>query len=172
MEPSGVPAQLPVFSAELLRIATDWWRDDDANLLPGEQGGRSVFVLDFWDGCRYFGYTRGSVFARLATLFSEFGAFGSNSFVLEHAARVPYVVRCLASGMTEGQARELRQLLVTQSPMELARSNGAMVRAADCCLAEGAEAGGAETGGSLSFHEAAKLGLLTPGTQDSRYECP
>ena len=110
MEPWVVPAHVPVSSAELSRLARDWWRAADDHLLIGEAGGRTVFVLDFWDGCRYFGYTRGSVFGRLATLLSEPGTFGFNPFVVGHAARVPYLVRCVASRMDERQARELRNL--------------------------------------------------------------
>ena len=156
MEPWVVPAHVPVSSAELSRLARDWWRAADDNLLPGEAGGRTVFVLDFWDGCRYFGYTRGSVFGRLATLLSEAGSFGFNAFVVGHAARVPYLVRCVASRMDERQARELRNLLVSEAPAHLTRFNGTTVRSAGCCLAtEGS------VGGGMPFHEAAELGLFT-----------
>ena len=142
-------------------------RADDDHLLPGEQGGRTVFVLDFWDGCRYFGYTRGSVFGRLATLLSEPGSFGFNPFVLGHAARVPYLVRCVASRMDERQARQLRNLLVSEAPADLTRFNGTTVRAAGCCLvSEG------PVGGGMPFHEAVELGLFTPERSDPGYECP
>ena len=113
--------------------------------------------MDFWDGCKYFGYTRGSVFARLATFFSEAGSSGFNPFVLGHAARVPYVVRCAASGLDEMQARQLRRLLVSEAPAELTSFNRTSVRVADCCLT-----GDVQAGGGLTFHEAAELGLFTP----------
>ena len=122
-------------SVELFRLTRDWWRVGDDHLLPGEQGGRTVFVVDFWDGCRYFGYTRGSVFGRLAKLLSEPGSFGFNPFVHGHAARVPYLVRCVASGLDEWQARQLRNLLVSEAPADLTRFNGTTVRSAGCCLA-------------------------------------
>ena len=157
MEPLLVPEPLPTSSEKLVHLARDWWRGEDARLLPGEAGGRTVFVVDFWDGCRYFGYTRGSVFGRLATLLSRPGGFGFNAFVLAHAAQVPYLVRCVASGMDERQARQLRQLMVSQAPVEMAGFNGTSVRAAECCLATDAQ-----VGGGLTFSEAAEMGLLTP----------
>ena len=147
-----VPNRLP----ELSRFARDWWRAADEHLLPGEHGGRTVFVLDFWDECRYFGYTRGSVFGHLVTLLSEAGSFGFNPFVVAHAARVPYLVRCVTSGLDERQARELRNLLVSEAPAQLTRFNGTTVRAADCCLAT--EGSG---GGGMPFHQAADMGLFT-----------
>ena len=157
---------LSASSPEILQLVRDWWGADDAPLLPGEEGGRTVFVVDFWDGCRYFGYIRGNVFGRLARLVNEPGNFGFNPFVLGHAARVPYLVRCVASRMDEWQARQLRNLLVSKAPEDFTTSNGTTVRAADCCML-----GESPVGGGVPFHEAAELGLFTPGTQDARYEC-
>ena len=147
---------LSLSSAELFRLARDWWQIGDDHLLPGEQHGRTVFVVDFWDGCRYFGYTRGSVFGRLAKLLSEPGSFGFNPFVDGHVARVPYLVRCVASGLDEWQARQLRNLLVSEAPADLTGFNGTTVRSASCCLAT--EGSG---GGGIPFHKAADLGLFT-----------
>ena len=157
--------EVPASSEKLVHLARDWWRDGDARLLPGEASGRTVFVVDFWDGCRYFGYTRGSVFARVAELVSEMPGLGSHPFAVQHACRVPYVVRCLASSLDARQARQLRNLLVLEAPAGSTGFNGTTVRAAGCCLVEEG------SGGGLTFHEAAELGLFTPGTQDSRYEC-
>ena len=52
-------------SADLSLFASDWWRDDDARLLPGEEGRRTVYQIEVRDGCQYFGYTRGGVFGWL-----------------------------------------------------------------------------------------------------------
>ena len=83
------------------------------------QGGHTVFVIEFYDGCKYFGYTRKSVVARVASLMSESGGWGSNAFVREHGGSVPYVVRCVASNMDQRQGRQLRDLLVARAPGEV-----------------------------------------------------
>ena len=100
-----VPGADPDDTRELLnyrdafKFARDWWHDDPVCLLPGEEGGHTVFVIEFYDGCKYFGYTRKSVVARVASLMS-----------------VPYVVRCVASNMDQRQGRQLRDLLVARAP--------------------------------------------------------
>ena len=49
-------------------VAKNWWRDDHFRSLPGEESQTTLFVVEFQDGCRHFGYTRGSVFGRLSEL--------------------------------------------------------------------------------------------------------
>ena len=108
--------QVPAWLAEQIKFARAWWHDDPVCLLPGEEGGHTVFVIEFYDGCKYFGYTRKSVVARVASLMSESGGWGSNAFVREHGGSVPYVVRCVASNMDQRQGRQLRDLLVARAP--------------------------------------------------------
>ena len=108
--------QVPAWLAEQIKFARDWWHDDPVCLLPGEEGGHTVFVIEFYDGCKYFGYTRKSVVAWVASLMSESGGWGSNAFVREHGGSVPYVVRCVASNMDQRQGRQLRDLLVARAP--------------------------------------------------------
>ena len=43
-------------------FAQDWWSTDRFRLLPGEHEDHTVFVIDFYDRCKYFGYTKESVF--------------------------------------------------------------------------------------------------------------
>ena len=47
-------------------FARSWWSDDRFRLLPGEEDDHTVFVIDFYDRCKYFGYTRDLVFYRAA----------------------------------------------------------------------------------------------------------
>ena len=129
----GVPDRF----VEMYLVARDWWRDDDVRSLPGEEGRTTVFVVDFRDGCRYFGYTRESVAGRVASLMSDLAGWGSNVFVREHAGSVPYVVRCVASNLDERQGRELRDLLVAQAPGDMSRRNGTTVTTSRCALNEG-----------------------------------
>ena len=108
--------QVPAWLAEQIKFSRDWWHDDPVCLLPGEESGHTVFVIEFYDGCKYFGYTRKSVVTRVASLMSESGGWGSNAFVREHGGSVPYVVRCVASNMDQRQGRQLRDLLVARAP--------------------------------------------------------
>ena len=38
-------AALQACPADQIRVARDWWRDDDARVLPGEESGTTVFVF-------------------------------------------------------------------------------------------------------------------------------
>ena len=94
----------------------------------------TVFVIDFSDGCRYFGWTRDSVASRVAALISDVGGRGANPFVQEHAGGVPYLVRCVASNLDEREARELRNLLVSQAPVVRGDGDGTTVVSSGCRL--------------------------------------
>ena len=83
--------QVPAWLAEQIKFARDWWHDDPVCLLPGEEGAHTVFVIEFYDGCKYFGYTRKSVVARVASLMSESGGWGSNAFVRDHGFVDPVI---------------------------------------------------------------------------------
>ena len=65
-------------------VVAQWWADDDVRLLPGEEGGTSVFVVEYEDGCRYLGYTGRSVVRRLSELMAGPFVRGSDAFVREH----------------------------------------------------------------------------------------
>ena len=103
--------------------------------LPGEEGGATVFQIEFRDGCRYFGYTEGGVFARVAALAGGRLGLGENQFVSEHAACVPYLVWCVASGLESSQARELRNLLVSEAPEGRTQRSDTTLESAGCWLA-------------------------------------
>ena len=140
--------------AEINLLARDWWGRDNPRLLPGECGGVTVFVLDFADGCRFFGYTGLPVFDRVSALVMKRGAYTTNDFVSGHAARVPYVVRCIVSGLGRGDARHLRDFLVSLGPSRSARAGRSVVGSPDCWLADDG------TGGdSLPFSEFGSLNL-------------
>ena len=89
------------------QFAKDWWSADRFRLLPGEEGAHSVFVIDFYDRCKFFGYTKEPVFHRAASLAARIDSWGPNAFVMEHAARVPYTIHCIKSGLNDLQARRL-----------------------------------------------------------------
>ena len=122
-------------TAQLARLAAEWWRDHQTSTLPGEEGGYTVFTLDFYDGCKYFGYTNESIQERVATLGSNIGPWQPSQFVMEHASdQVPYVVRCIASNLTKQAAKELREFLVALAPEEDLRDHGPATRANKCWI--------------------------------------
>ena len=97
----------------------------------------TVFQVEFRDGCLYFGYTEGSVFGRLAALAGDRLGPGENQFVSDHAAQVPYLVWCVASGLDGSQARELRNLLVSEAPEGRRRKGVTTLEGFECWLSGG-----------------------------------
>ena len=123
-------------TAESLQFAKDWWNDDAFRLLPGETDDHTVYVIDFYDRCKYFGYTKELVFYRAASLAAQIDSWAPNAFVMEHTARVPYAIRCIKSGLNDLQARRLRNMLVAQAPQNLLTRRGSIVQAPNCWLSE------------------------------------
>ena len=117
-------------------FARDWWNHDRFRLLPGEEDAHTVFVIDFYDRCKYFGYTKESVFYRAASLATNIDSWAPNAFVMEHAQRVPYTIRCIKSSLNDLQAKRLRNMLVAQAPQNLLTPRGCVVQTANCWLSE------------------------------------
>ena len=129
----GVPDRF----VETHLVAREWWREDETRLLPGETGVATVFVVEYADGCRYFGYTRKNVFGRLTELMGGSFERGSHDFVREHGQRMAYLVYCVTSGMERSCARQLRDELVSQAPVGVYWADGATVTTSRCSLREG-----------------------------------
>ena len=123
-------------SVDAAMVAGHWWQESDGPLSPGE-GGITVFEIVFQDECRFFGFTGKSVFERLVELSNGLVDVRSNSFVSEHCRQMSYVVRCVASNLDRGGARELRELLVAEAPDGGLRIDGTTVMSAVCWLKEG-----------------------------------
>ena len=132
-------------------FARDWWNHDRFRLLPGEEDAHTVFVIDFYDRCKYFGYTKESVFYRAASLATNIDSWAPNAFVMEHAQRVPYTIRCIKSGLNDLQAKRLRNILVAQAPQNMLTPRGCVVQTAKCWLSEPDDIQLAETG--LEIHQ-------------------
>ena len=128
------PSHPPDHIAELIEFTLDWWKEDVSRLLPGEQDDHTVYLIDFYDRCRYFGFTKELVFYRAASLAANIASWGTNSFVEEHAARVPYAIRCIKSGLNDLQARRLRNMLVAQAPENVLSGRGSVVQTPTCWL--------------------------------------
>ena len=121
------------------QLVNDWWKQELFRQLPGEEGNHTVYVIDFYDRCKYFGYTREPVTYRAASLAVPITGWRTNRFVEEHAACVPYVVRCVKSGLAELQAKRLRDMLVVQAPDNKRRSCGSIVQTSNRWLSCHAE---------------------------------
>ena len=139
MTQSDVPSHLPDRPMKHIQFAKEWWHDDEARLLPGEERGHTVF--DFYDGCKYFGYTKEQVFYRAVSLTTSYGGWGTNPFVEQHAQRVPYVIRCIKSNLDDHEARELRDLLVAQAPQNVERGRGKTIQTPNCWMFSDTEPG-------------------------------
>ena len=128
----GVPDR----SADLGLLARDWWQENDGRPLPGEAGGITVYAVEFWDGCRFFDYTQGSVFERVSELGFGPVEVWRNNFLSEHMGQMAYVVRCVAADLAVTDALELVTRLVVAAPrgMEL-RGRGALEHP-ECFLGE------------------------------------
>ena len=121
---------------EMNLVAKEWWSGADTRLLPGEEGGVTVFAILFWDGCQYLRLTDSDVFERVDDLVASHLYERQSSFVAEHCGRMGAVVRVVASGLDVVAAAELRDELVAQAPDEMRRVNSDLLEAPDCFLAE------------------------------------
>ena len=121
-------------SSESNQFAKNWWNDEKARPLPGEEQNYTVFVIDFFDGCKYFGYTKEFVAYRAASLSTPMGGWGPNAFVQEHAQHVPYVIRCIRSNLDDQGARSLRGLLIAAAPENVHRGRGSSIQTQGCWL--------------------------------------
>ena len=135
----ALPKRPPDHIAELIEFTLDWWKEDMSRLLPNEEGDHTVYVIDFYDRCKYVGYTREPVFYRAASLAAHIASWGTNFFVEEHAARVPYAIRCIKSGINDLQARRLRDMLVAHAPENVISGRGNVVQTPNCWLMRQAE---------------------------------
>ena len=131
---STAPSHPPDRVVERVLFAQDWWQSDAFRLFPGEESDHTVYMIDFYDQCKYFGYTREPVFYRAASLAAHIASWGTNIFVEEHAARVPYAIRCIKSGLNDLKARWLRDMLVDQAPQNILHGRGSVVQTPKCWL--------------------------------------
>ena len=125
-------SKLPDDLKERVQFARDSWDDDETRRLPGEERLNTVFVIEYYDGCKYFGYTKDHVAYRVAILSAYIGGWGPTLFVEQHARNVAYVVRCIESNLNDQDAKELRDIMVAQAPEEFHHSSGTTVQPRNC----------------------------------------
>ena len=126
--------ELPEYLKKRIQFARDWWHEDQTRRLPGEELLNTVFVIEYYDNCKYFGYTKEYVAYRTASLSAHIGGWGTHLFIQQHARHVPYVVRCIKSSLDDQDAKQLRNTLVHQAPTKFRRGSGTTVQSPDCWL--------------------------------------
>ena len=117
-------------------FVTEWWEHADGRRLPGEEGGYTVFTIDFWDGCRYFDYTQGAVFERVSELGFGPVEVWRNRFVSEHMGQMAYIVRCVALDLAVADALELVTRLVVAAPRGMELRGRGVLEHGRCFLGE------------------------------------
>ena len=115
-------------TARIADFSLEWWWEETYRLLPGEEGNHTVYVIHFYDRCKYFGYTRDSIFYRAAMLAARATGGDTNQFVEAHANQIPYAIRCIKSGLIDLQAKLLRDMLVAQAPDNIASGQRTVVQ--------------------------------------------
>ena len=123
--------------ADAAAFVAEWWENAEGRRMPGEEGGYTVFTIEFWDGCRYFGYTQGSVFECVSDLGCGPVEVSQNKFVVEHGGQMAYVVQCVRSSLDRSSARQLRDQLVSQAPGDVYVADGSTATTSACLLREG-----------------------------------
>ena len=107
-----------------------------SRLLPGEEGGSTVFEIQFWDGC-CISYTAAlTVLERVDELVASSFAERQSTFDVEHCARMGSVVRVVASSLEMVVAAELRNELVRIAPEGMRKVDEASPERPECVPAE------------------------------------
>ena len=143
MDDIGDPAPVPEPAPQI---------GNHVGALPGEETANTVFVIQFQDGCEYFGYTSRGVFARLGQLVGGVDDWGSDDFVTRHCQAMVYVVRCVATNLGGYDARRLcDQQVSTASDHDCTVVKTAVV-SGGCWLRDG-DAGDDDCVEEMSFAE-------------------
>ena len=123
----------PVELVDAAAFVTEWWENAEGRRLVGEKGGYTVFAVEFWDGCRYFGVTDMSVLDAVDDLVASPFLERRSLFVSDHCGQMGYVVRCVGSDLAQELAEQLRSDLVSQLAVD-SDSNEAGVVVGDGCV--------------------------------------
>ena len=119
-------------------FVTEWWDSAEGRRILGEKGGYTVFAVEFWDGCRFFDYTQGSVFERVSELGFGPVEVWRNNFVSEHMGQMAYVVGCVAVDLAVTDALELVTRLVVAAPRGMELRGRGVLEHLECFLGDNA----------------------------------
>ena len=148
-------------------FARDWWNHDRFRLLPGEEDAHTIFVIDFYDRCKYFGYTKelGLLPRRIAG--HQHRQLGAQRF--RHGTRsaspVHHPLHQIRSSTTCRPGR-LRNMLVAQAPQNLLTPRGCVVQTANCWLSRARRSASPR---DRSGEPAGMKTLVKPHLERSRY---
>ena len=114
-------------------FVAEWWENARCRRLPGEDDGFTVFAIEFWDGCRFFGVTDMTILDAVDDLVASPYPDLRSRFASEHCVQMGYVVRCVGSSLTQGLAEQLLSDLVVRFAGDV-DSNEAGVVVGDACV--------------------------------------
>ena len=134
MENAGMDEPLTADPVDIGLVAKKWWRDNSGRRLPGEASGYTVFVVQFLDGCVFVEYTQGTAFERVSELAFSPVEIWQDRFVASHAVAMAYLVRCVASELTRGEAAELASRLMVTAPQGMELRGRRVLEHAECFL--------------------------------------
>ena len=117
-------------------FVTEWWEKAVERRLPGEEGAWTVFMIEFWDGCRHFGVTETSILDAVDDLVASPFLERRSLFVSDHCGQMGYVVRCVGSALTQDIAEQLRADLVHHSSVDSDSKEAGVVVGDGCVFAE------------------------------------
>ena len=116
-------------------FVTEWLETANGRRLPGEEGGCTVFAIQFWDGCGYFGVTDMSILDAVDDVLASPFLDRRSEFASDHCGQMGYVVRCVGSDLAQELAEQLRSDLVHQSSVDSdSNEAGAGVVVGDSCV--------------------------------------
>ena len=114
-------------------FVAEWWENAGCRRLPGEDDGFTVFAIEIWDGCRFYGVTDMTILDAVDDLVASPYPDLRSLFVSQHCVQMGYVVRCVGSNLTQELAEQLRSDLVVRFAGDV-DSNEAGVVVGDACI--------------------------------------
>ncbi len=116
-------------------LVAEWWENVAGRRLPGENGGFTVFAIEFWDGCRYVGVTEMRILDAVDDLVASPFLERRSLFVSDHCGQMGYVVRCVGSDLAQELAEQLRSGLVEQLAVDSDPKEAGVVVGDGCVFA-------------------------------------
>ena len=130
--PAELPVSLTKLDVERIRKLLQAGRQ---HMLPGETDKHSVYRTTFKDGCSYTGRTTDPIIAAeesVCGIPDGIYQWGASITAAQHAANMKRETACLASSLSDRQARDIQRYLMQNLPAGLHPAGNAMATKDDC----------------------------------------